>query len=413
MVDMSASTTDRRHSAWLRWVTRWVVAVLAIVHGLIHLLGASKGLGWADVDQLSEPIGTVGGVTWLAAAVVVVIAGILLAVRAAWWWAVGLVAVVVSQGLIVSAWNDAWAGTIANVVVFVAALHGLAAHGPKSSRAVFRSAVESAGTRAAPGGVVTNADLGHLPEPVATYVRRSGAVGQPRIASFRARISGRIRSGPTAPWMHFVGEQVNTYGTDLSRVFFMDATMKGLPVDVLHTFVGSTATMRVKLLSVITMVDAAGPDMDRAETVTLFNDMCLLAPAALADAPVTWRPIDDRRVSGTFTHGDHTVSAALVFDEAGDLVDFVSDDRLRASNDGVTFTLQRWSTPWCGYRQFDFRRVGAAGEGRWHAPDPEGEFVYLEFRLDDIAYNERISDRPLERPASTQQLTALTSAHWL
>ena len=34
--------------------------------------------------------------------------------------------------------------------------------------------------------------------------------------------------------------------------------------------------------------------MDLAETVTLFNDMCLFAPAALVGAPVRWTEIDAR-----------------------------------------------------------------------------------------------------------------------
>ena len=133
----------------------------------------------------------------------------------------------------------------------------------------------------------------------------------PRVTNFAARFHGRIRGGANKPWMTFTGEQVNTYGREPSRLFFMDATMFGLPVDVLHVYVGHTATMRVKVCSVIPMVNAAGPDLDKAETVTLFNDMCVLAPAALVDANVVWEPIDDRHVRGTFTNGAQTVDRRL------------------------------------------------------------------------------------------------------
>ena len=44
--------------------------------------------------------------------------------------------------------------------------------------------------------------------------------------------------------------------------------------------------MRGKLLSLATVVDAAGPEMDRSETVTVFNDLVVLAPGAIVDAPV-------------------------------------------------------------------------------------------------------------------------------
>ena len=187
--------------------------------------------------------------------------------------------------------------------------------------------------------------------------------------------------------MTWTGHQVNTFGAEPSRVLLMDATMKGLPVDVLHAYVGPHASMRVRVASLVPLVDAHGADMDQAETVTLLNDMCVLAPAALVDAPIEWTAVDDHHARATFTNAGHTASAVLTFDDAHELVDFVSDDRLRSSADGRTFTRQRWSTPISGYRSFGGRRLGALGAGRWH-PDDEPAFDYLEFHTDDIAYLE-------------------------
>ena len=187
--------------------------------------------------------------------------------------------------------------------------------------------------------------------------------------------------------MPFTGEQLNTYGPRPQRVFIMDATRSGLPVTALHSFKNTTATMRVKVLSLFTVVNAAGPEMDRGETVTVFNDLVVLAPGALIDAPVRWTALDSHHVRGVFTDGDQTVSADLTFDANHDLVDFVSKDRLRASTDGKTFEQQTWSTPLSEHRNVNGRRVLALGEGRWHAPDPEGLFTYVEFHIDDISYN--------------------------
>jgi hypothetical protein len=373
----------------LATATRWLVVLVIVGHGLIHLLGAAKGLGWADVAALTHPVSLAMGLIWLGAVLLVVVAGLLLAVRAPWWWVVGAVSLVVSQVAIVTSWDDAKAGTAANVVLLVAAGYAFASQGPTSFRAEYRRATAASLSRSVPraGADVTEADLAHLPAPVAEYVRRSGAVGQPRVTSFRAVFHGRIRSDEDGPWMTFRGEQVSTYGHELSRVFAMDAAMYGLPVDVLHIFVGPAATMRVKLCSVVPIVDAAGPEMDRGETVTLFNDICVLAPAALVDAPVVWKTVDDTHACGTFTRGAHAVSAELTFDDEGDLVDFVSDDRLQASRDGSTFTARRWSTPLGDYRTVDSRRVATRGEARWHPSEPRGSYSYLEFNLDLVTYN--------------------------
>ncbi len=248
---------------------------------------------------------------------------------------------------------------------------------------------------------MTEADLADLPKPLADYVRRSGAVGRPRVASFSAQFHGRIRSGPDQSWMPFTGEQFNTYGAHPQRVFIMDATRSGIPVTVLHVFSDTTAAMRAKVLSVFTVVNASGPEMDRGETVTVFNDLVVLAPGAIIDAPVRWTTVDAHHVSGVFTDGDQTVSAQLTFDANHDLVDFVSADRLRASTDGKSLEPQVWSTPLAEQRDADGRRILVVGEGRWHAPQPEGLFTYVEFHIDDIAYN----------PGGTDTTTSASAHH--
>jgi hypothetical protein len=371
----------------MRTIARWIVVVVAVVHGLLHLPGAVEGFGWVDVAALEEPIGPRTGAVWLAAAVLMVATGLLLAVRNRGWWVVGAFAVLVSQAVIITSWPDASTGTWVNLVLVLAVVYGAASQGPTSFRAEYRRRAKAALAEPASPDVVTEEDLSYLPEPVARYLRRTGALGQPVVSNMRVRIHGRIRSGRHRPWMSFSGEQVNTFGADPTRLFFIDATMLGLPVDVLHVFTRHAATMRASVCSLVPTVRAAGPEMDQSETVTLFNDMCLMAPAALVHAPVRWELIDEGRVRAAYTVGNHTVRADLYFNDAGELVDFVSDDRLRASPDGSSFTAQRWSTPVRGYRMFGNHLLGAGGQARWHAPEPEAEFVYAEMEIDRISYN--------------------------
>jgi hypothetical protein len=368
-----------------------VVAVVAL-HGLVHLLGVVAGLGWAPVDGI--PGTTVAGaVLWFVAAAATLDTAVLLAVRSPRWWELGGPAAVVSQVAVLTAWDDAWAGTVVNAALLAGAALGFASEGPGSLRAEYRRrrAAWTAGPDAADplrpaAAVVTEADLADLPAPVATWVRRSGAVGRPRVTGFHAVFSGRIRGGPHEAWMPFTGEQATTCGTRARRLFLMRARRGGLPVDVLHVVDGDGASMRARLLGVVPILDAAGPEMDRGETVTLLDDLCLFAPAAIVDAGITWQHVDDHRARATWTREGHTVTADLVVDDDGDLVDVVSDDRLRASPDGLAFTAMRWSTPVTEHRTVRGRRLVGAGTARWHAPRPEGTFTYAELRVDDIAY---------------------------
>ena len=255
-------------------------AVFLVVHGLIHLMGTAKAFGVADIPQLTQQIARPLGILWLLAAALFLLGAILFFTWPQRWWVVGAGAVVVSQVVILTSWSDARYGTIANIVALVGVALGFLSQGPSSFRAEYDREIAQGLGRAVATPLLTEADLAQLPTLVQRYIRLNGAVGQPRVQNFRARFHGQIRSGPSARWMSFTGEQYNFYDQP-SRLFLMDASMFGVPFQVFHRFVGPSATMRVKVASVVTIVDAKGPEMDEAETVTLFNDLCVFAPGAL------------------------------------------------------------------------------------------------------------------------------------
>jgi hypothetical protein len=375
-------------------MTRIAVAVLFVLHGLIHLAGFAKAFGYANLPQLTQTVSRPVGVLWLTATLLCLAAAATLFLAPRRWWAVGALAVLVSQAVIVTSWSDAMVGTVANVLLLVAVLFGFASRGPLSLHAEYEHHLEHAWTRTAQLDV-TEADLGPLPDPVQRYLRRAEVVGRPRVDDFRSTWTGRIRSGPDSAWMPFTADQLNIMDTP-RRFFMMDARMKGVPVDVLHAFDEQGASMRVRLLSVRTMVDADGAEFTHGETVTFFNDLCVLAPGALVCADVTWQPVDAHRAVGRFTLGVNTITAELRFDDDGDLVDFVSEDRAASSPDGKTFTRMRWTTPVRDYARVGPARVPTRAETRWH-PDT-GAWTYGEFELTSLAYNTAHRQPAIDRP---------------
>jgi hypothetical protein len=368
-------------------------AAVLVVHGLIHLMGTVKALGFAEIPQLTQQIPRPLGVLWLLAAALLLVTAISLFAWPQWWWAVGAGAILASQFVIVTSWNDAKYGSIANLVILVGVLFGFLSEGPTSFRSEYEHEVGRGLGRPSDAPILTEADLAQLPAAVKRYVRLSGAVGQSQVVNFQARFHGQMRSGPSARWMSVAGEQYNFYDQP-SRLFLMDGSMFGLPFQAFHRFIGPSATMRVKVLSLVTVVDAKGPEMDEAETVTLFNDMCVFAPAALVNHGIQWQEMDPHTVSASFTNAAHTVRAILSFNDRDELTNFVSDDRTAASADGKSFTKMRWSTPVRDYQTFGSHRVMTKGECVWHAL--EGDYTYLRFELDAIKLNVERSGR--QRP---------------
>lgn len=363
---------------------KWLFVVLIAAHGLVHLMGFAKAFGLADLPQLTTPISRGMGVVWLAAGLAHLVAGTLFLSAPRVWWAVGLGAVLLSQLVVITAWSDAKFATLVNLLVLAVVAYGFASQGPLSFRSEYARDTGERSAAAESPEPITESDLAPLPDPVQRYLRVTGAVGQPRARHFRARWTGRIRSGPDDPWMPFTAEQQN-FLDEPARFFLMHATRSGLPVDIYHAFRDGSASMRVRLLSMVPVAHSSGPEFTRAETVTLFNDLVLLAPAGLVDAEIRWERLSETEVRGHFTAGDHTVGAILSFNREGELVDFVSDDRLAASPDGSELVPQRWSTPVGEYRTFGSRRAPTRGEGRWHPPG--GEFTYIELELVELEVN--------------------------
>ena len=365
----------------MRALTAALAAVL-LLHGLIHLMGFTKAFGLARLGALTVPISRPVGGAWLLAALLFVASAVSLVAAPARFFVVASLAVVVSQVVIVLAWRDARAGTVANVIALVAAVYTAAVFGPFGLRAEYGRRVDAgrAGLGTAMATVVTDADVAPLPPSVQRYLRYVGVVGQPHVRAFRATFSGRIRGGPDAPWMALTGEQHN-FAAPPTRLFFMDATMRGLPVDGLHAYDEHGASMRVKLLSLVPVAFARGDAFTRTETVTVLNDMCVMAPAMLVGAPIAWKELDDRHAQATYTNGANTVTAVLVFGDDGALVDFWSDDRPALSGDGKTFTPQRWSTPVGAYRAQAGVRLPSRGEARYEQAGKA--YTYIEF--DELA----------------------------
>jgi hypothetical protein len=365
-------------------MVKWVIAALLGVHGLIHLMGFAKAFGLAELPQLTDPISRGWGLAWLAAALLVLATAVLFTTGVRSYWLVGAVGVVVSQAVIFTAWRDAWAGTILNAILLGIVVYGWATEGPTSFRAQFLRDGRRGSARSESGRPLAEADLAGLPDPVRRYLCATRAIGQPRGRSYHLRFSGRIRSDPGSRWMPFRAEQVS-FTDPPARFFLMRAHMSGIPVEAFHRFVDGHATMKVKALGLVSIVDARGDVMDRSETVTVFNDMCLLAPATLVDPRIQWEEVDSHSVGAKFTIGAHTIGATLCFDSEGLLTNFISDDRSRSSPDGRTFTRLRFSTPTRDYRRYGGIRIASHGDARWHLPD--GEFTYGEFEIIDVAYS--------------------------
>ncbi|MBN2616291.1 MAG: hypothetical protein JXR71_11425 [Bacteroidales bacterium] len=236
-------------------------------------------------------------------------------------------------------------------------------------------------------GIVTEADVEHLPEKVQQYLRYTGVMGCEKVTRFFVRALGTIRMQEgEKEWMTFESQQYNFLDVP-TRLFYIKARKRGVPATGLHHFKNGVASMVIKLAGLFTIADARGDEMNQSEAVTFFNDMCLMAPATLVSPTIRWKEMSVNHLKADFRIGHVTISAYLYFDNEGRLVNFVSYDRYE-SVDGKSYHNYPWKTPVLEYGEFNGFRLPSKADAIWEKP--EGDFCYGKFNLEEIRFN--ISD---------------------
>ncbi len=361
---------------------RLFFALVLFLHGLIHLMGFAKAYKFAEISQLTQTISKPIGALWGLTALLFTIATLLFVLKKEGWWIWVVPAVVLSQILIFGSWQDAKFGTIANVLVLMGAIIGF---GTTRYFNTYQREVKTGLVRTAsmPESLVTEADIKPLPLPVQHYLRYVGAVGKPKVHSFKVVFNGKIRKNEQSAWMPFSSEQYNFMDVP-TRLFFMKATMMGLPVAGFHSFKNGEAFMDIRLLSLFRVQYQTGKEMGIAETVTFFNDMCCMAPATLIDKRIEWLETDGNKVKAVFTNNGITISAWLYFNDEGQLINFISNDRYAAGDDNTMRQLP-WATPLKDYKAINGYRLAGNAEAIYTYP--EGDLIYGTFSTQNIVYN--------------------------
>jgi hypothetical protein len=354
---------------------------LVVVHALIHLLGFVKAFGLSDVNQLTQTISKPFGVVWLLACIFFVLTAIMFVSKNTYWWSIGLLAVLISQILIIYFWQDAKFGTIANLIIFAASIFG---YGTWHYYEKYKSDVKIGLQQKEyfDNSILTESDMQHLPDPVKKYLRFTACIGKPKVNNFKIEFIGEIRKNEQSEWMPFTSEQYNFMETP-TRLFFMKAIMKNIPVAGYHCYNNGDAFMDIRLFSLFKVQFQEGAEMDMAETVTFFNDMCCMAPATLIDKRISWQEIGENIVKATFTNNGITITANLYFNEVGELINFKSDDRYNAD----ARTKLPWATPLKNYKEINGYKLASYAETIYTYPDRD--LCYGNFKILSIKYDNK------------------------
>ncbi|MBO8172829.1 MAG: hypothetical protein H0Z33_13200 [Bacillaceae bacterium] len=230
--------------------------------------------------------------------------------------------------------------------------------------------------------MIREEDLKLLPEPVQTWLKASQVVGKEYIRTIRLKQKGMLRTAPDKNWMPFTAEQ---YFTTQPPAFLWKARVKFAPflfITGKDKYVQGRGNMRIKLLSLFTLANARGDEMDQGTMIRYLGEITWFPTAALSNY-VEWESIDSHSAKATMHYGGVTASGIFTFDNQGKIHKFTAERYMERKG---TYSLETWSTKVDQYKEFGGFRIPARAEVTWHLDS--GDFTSIKLEISNIKYNE-------------------------
>ncbi|NLI91472.1 MAG: hypothetical protein GX434_04490 [Peptococcaceae bacterium] len=269
-------------------------------------------------------------------------------------------------------------GGILAAIILLAVLYFIQPYSPLKSDFNQTAARLISGTKAETG-VFSQEDIAKLPAPVQKYFTRCGYIGTPKMSWMKTVFEKDIpfSTGVNKPAIKIDYMQYNFVKTP-NRIAFIDSSMKGVPFQGFDSFIQGVGSMKGVVAKAVTLFDQRDGDMDRACLVTVLSESLYVPNIALQDY-IQWEAIDDTHAKATITFSGIKASGIFTFNEAGEMLEFRTNDRTNTSFDGSKQSIP-WSAICEDYKQNEKGILQPTGfKAVWHYP--EGDLVYFDGKI--------------------------------
>jgi len=157
--------------------------------------------------------------------------------------------------------------------------------------------------------------LAGLPPPARDWLTHAIAPGTPLWRSARLTMHGTLKVG--GRWCPFTATQVHAPGRGM--LWKARARMMGLPIVGHDLYAEGRGEMRWKLLGLVPVVTADGPDIARSARGRLAAEAIIMVPTWLVSPHVTWTAEGSRTVVARFAVDGEPFDIRLELGEAGAL----------------------------------------------------------------------------------------------
>lgn len=359
---------------------KYTFSIILITHGVIHLLGYIKAFFETDISKqlvgVSKPIGYV----WLVTFIMFMVVAVQFLMDKKWFY-LALIAVLVSQILIILAWQDAKFGTVVNIIILIVCIFGFSTY-------KFSTIVESESQhilqniKAEKIPIISENDVLHLPQIVQKWMLNSGAMGNPKAQTARLKQVGTMRTKPKSKWMPF--EAIQYFNTE-NPSFIWQTKVWAIPLIIMlgrDKLKDGKGEMLIKLAGLVPVVNASdNPKVNSGTLLRYLAELCWF-PSATLNEYIIWETLDANSAKATFTYKNQSVSGIFLFNDNGDFIAFEAD-RYYGSNKEAQ--LEKWQITAEEYKIFQGMKIPAQCKVIWKLKD--GDFNWLNLEIVSIDYN--------------------------
>jgi len=361
---------------------KYIIGIIILIHGAIHILGFLKAFSFAGIKELTLPVSKLQGLAWLITALLFAAYLVCYLLQNQFSWIIGLIAVIISQLLIIYFWKDARFGTIPNLLILVILAASFGHYSftklvQKETTAIL-SRVNHSSNR-----IITEDDIGQLPVPVKKWLENSGAVGRPYITLGKVIQQAEMKMKPQqTKWFSATAIQYSSIDVP-AFIWTVDVKMNSLlNFRGRDKFVDGKGEMLIKVNSLFNIVNEKGEKLNEGSIQRYLGEMVWFPSLALSEF-ITWEHVNDTTATATMNYKGTTGSGTFYFNAEGDFIRFTA---LRFMGNDENAKRHEWVLKVEKHRIFEGIKVPSRMTATWKLD--EGDWTWLRLEIREIKYNE-------------------------
>lgn len=359
----------------------WVITILILLHGVIHLFGFLKAFDILEFENISKAVPKGFGLLWLLASLTFLTSAIMLIWDSDNWWIACLLAVIISQFLIINHWADTKFATAINIVLLIPIFISYSTQGFKTMVDEEIKSMFSVQSTSKLDNFNQNR-YAELPSPVIKWLENSGAMEKGNINSVYLEQEIKLKLKPEQKdWSNATAKQYFTtdppafnWSIDLSMYGFLNVVGR-------DKFENGRGEMLIKLLSIIPVANAKEDSkIDQASLQRYLAEIVWFPTAALSKY-IEWEAIDETSAKATMNYKGTEGSGVFYFNDRGDFVKFVTNRYADAEDNEP----KKWTVTALKTSEMNGIRIPTECEAKWKLDS--GEWTWLWLKVENIEYN--------------------------